>query len=123
MENRRLSKSGKGTSLTLADPPVITRSRQLLSGMIESFRENGDPQYTKYLWMLEAFASEGIEQMRDAAALGDGAAEAMQQWFMEISMLFEWVGTGVVRGDLPDWMQKLQPKELEQAEEQPIALD
>jgi hypothetical protein len=84
--------------------------------MIDSFREHGDPQYTKYLWLLEAFADEGIEQMRDAVAADpEQAAKAMSDWFLEISMLFEWVGTGNIRGDLPDWMQKLQPKELEPA--------
>lgn len=111
LDNRSATKTTD--SLTLADPPVITRARQLLDGMLSSFKKNGGP-HTKYLWMLEAFANEGIEEMRDAMAANPDAMEIMARWFTEISMLFEWVGTGNIRGDLPDWMTPPQ-KEIESA--------
>lgn len=62
--------------------------------------------------MIEAFANEGIEEMRDAVNTDPEVADIMAGWFLEISMLFEWIGTGTIRGDMPDWLVPPQ-KELE----------
>jgi hypothetical protein len=85
-----------------------------MEGMLNAFRTSGGPQ-AKYLWMLEAFADEGVEELQDAIANNPGSEAVVVHWFTELSALFGWIATGQIPGDLPDWLTK-QPKELDAPE-------